>query len=149
MLGFPTANLNLNTKCIQSLVPYENGVYYGWGVIVPDYPNVVLPVVMSVGFNPHFKDEVLTAEVHFIHKFQQDFYGSVVKVAICGKLREQQGYNGLKELIEAIQEDCRTAVALLHGSDTLKSCQFLCSSVGESEGELPVFVQIPVPQCRL
>ncbi len=116
-LGFPTANIELSASVIRDLTPYLNGVFYGWGLVEaasvsdtahPDATtafDVPLPIMFSVGFNPHFKDTALTVEVYFDHKFSKDFYGSCVRVLCLGKLREQKAYTTLDNLMADIRND--------------------------------------------
>lgn len=140
-LGFPTANVGLTKEISERLMAFDNWVYYGWGLVEPTQESgqaELIPVVMSVGFNPHFKDKALTLEVHFLKKFEEDFYGSTVRVVSCGALREQASYSGLEALIEAIKQDCRVAHEKLALGDgqKVKSCTFLTNTLGE---EVPCF----------
>ena len=108
-LGFPTANVAMNDAVVAALTPMKNGVFCGFAAVETE-PLEVLPMVMSVGFNPHFKDQTLTAEVHFVHKFEKDFYVSVIRVAAIARLREQKQYDSLQGLIDDIRNDCRNGV---------------------------------------
>jgi riboflavin kinase len=115
MLGFPTANVYLDDATIARLAPMSNGVFYGWAAVEPDTA-AVYPMVLSVGFNPHFKDQHLTVEVHFMHKFtgdKADFYGASMRLVALGRLRDQKAYEGLESLIADINGDVRAATALL------------------------------------
>ena len=106
-LGFPTANIGLDPSTIDRLKAMENGVFLGWAQVEGKDP--VYPMVMSVGYNPHFKDQSLTVEVHFIHKFETDFYDSTVRLVSCDQLRMMSAFTTLEALIEMIKNDIREA----------------------------------------
>lgn len=104
-LGIPTANFSDD---MVSKIPgeMECGVYYGWAS-VNDGP--VSKMVMSVGWNPYYKNEKKSMEAHIMHKFDQDFYGAMLKVVVLGYLRPEKNFNSLEELVTAIQADIRNA----------------------------------------
>ena len=122
MLGFPTANVELDAATTKRLVGITNAVVYGWAVVedgeVPGASKAaahgVLPMVMSVGHNPHFKDRALTVEAHFIHKFDADFYGATIRVVSCGILRQMGAFTTLDALIQEINQDCTIATEKLN-----------------------------------
>jgi FAD synthase len=116
MLGFPTANMFLRDDTIESLQAMENGVFYGWGLVEPS--TEVIPIVLSVGHNPHFSDKEVSVEAYFVRKFDQDFYGATIRVLVLGKLREQQKYNSLEALIDAIKGDVNDGLAELDKLDS-------------------------------
>lgn len=70
---------------------------------------VQYPMVMSIGYNPFYKNTVRTAEVHVLHEFGQDFYGSLMAVGILGFIREEYDYVDVESLIGDIREDCEVA----------------------------------------
>jgi riboflavin kinase len=127
-LGFPTANMFLQRDTIEALAPYENGVFFGWGVV--ESVSTALPVVLSVGHNPHFADKALTVEVHFINKFESDFYGTTIRIIVAGKLREMKKYEGLEALIKDIEGDVR------NGLDNLTS-----NAAAADLAKHPIFVK--------
>lgn len=59
---------------------------------LPDDDGKVWPMVMSVGWNPYFKNEKITAEVHIMHPFAHDFYGHDMSVLILGYIRPELDY---------------------------------------------------------
>ncbi|CAD2216713.1 riboflavin kinase [Angomonas deanei] len=113
-LGFPTANIELDDATTAALQKYKNLVIFGWGCVEPSSPPASLspaecgpfPFAMSVGHNPQFKNKDLSAEVYFLHKFKEDFYGSYVRILCLGVLREQSAFTTLEELIQTIEKDC-------------------------------------------
>jgi riboflavin kinase len=66
-------------------------------------------MVMSIGYNPYYKNTVRSAEVHVLHKFAQDFYGVHMRLLILGFIREEKDYKSLDALIEDINFDCVVA----------------------------------------
>jgi riboflavin kinase len=62
-------------------------------------------MVMSIGYNPFYKNTVRSAEVHVLHKFEKDFYGSEMKVLLMGFIRPEYDYDSLEGLVEDIKED--------------------------------------------
>ncbi|WWC68403.1 uncharacterized protein I206_102329 [Kwoniella pini CBS 10737] len=70
----------------------------------------IWPMVMSVGWNPYFKNEKITAEVHIMHPFKADFYGHHMSVIILGYIRPELDYVSKEALIEDIQTDVKVAL---------------------------------------
>ncbi|XP_054927088.1 riboflavin kinase isoform X2 [Dermacentor andersoni] len=93
---------------LVSKIPAELdcGVYYGWAS-VNDGP--VNKMVMSVGWNPYYKNEKKSVETHIMHKFDQDFYGAMLKVVVLGYLRPEKNFGSLDELVSAIKADMQNA----------------------------------------
>ncbi|RUP23516.1 hypothetical protein BC936DRAFT_138995 [Jimgerdemannia flammicorona] len=109
-LGIPTANLS--NDALETLTrTLDIGVYYGWAQIGND--PTVYPMVMSLGWNPYYKNEKRSAEVHLIHTFSQDFYGECLRVLVLGYIRPEQNYPSLDALIEDINTDIECAKVCL------------------------------------
>lgn len=66
-------------------------------------------MVMSIGYNPFYKNTVRSAEVHVLHKFSQDFYDAHMRLLILGFIREEKDYKSLDALVEDINFDCDVA----------------------------------------
>jgi len=62
-------------------------------------------MVMSIGYNPFYKNTVRSAEVHVIQRFPSDFYGSEMAISILGFIRPEYDYVSVESLIEDIHED--------------------------------------------
>jgi len=58
----------------------------------PANDQVVLPMVMSLGSNPYYKNERMTAEIHIMHNFNADFYGYELKTLVLGYIRPEFDY---------------------------------------------------------
>ncbi|TKY88663.1 hypothetical protein EX895_002294 [Sporisorium graminicola] len=70
----------------------------------------VYPMVMSVGWNPFYKNTHKTAEVHILHKFASDFYGLEIRVVVLGYVRPEYNYDSMDALIEDIEMDKKVTV---------------------------------------
>ena len=111
-LGCPTANLDEKTV---SKVNIPTGVYWGLAQLVHGQGDAGLvedeirPMICSIGFNPHYGNQTKSLEVHILHKFDYDFYNSTVKVAICGRIRDELSFPSLQALIDAIESDKKFA----------------------------------------
>ncbi|KAK0191237.1 riboflavin kinase [Armillaria mellea] len=112
-LNCPTANLpDEAIEAISSVA--QPGVYYGYAQ-VPDAPsNEVWPMVMSLGWNPFYKNERLTAEIHVMHEYTADFYGMELRAVVLGYIRPELDFTTMEALIETIETDKRVA---LHSLD--------------------------------
>ena len=62
-------------------------------------------MVMSIGYNPFYKNTVRSAEVHVLHEFKKDFYGSDMAIRIEGFIRPEYDYVDVESLIEDIRTD--------------------------------------------
>ena len=127
-LGIPTANLPVDADGGSSsststpwIASVPSGVYFGWASLRlpashPDATKTSLerrwtlyPMVMSIGYNPFYKNTVRSAEVHVLHVFAADFYGVPMRLLITGFIRDEKDYAGLDALIADINFDCDVA----------------------------------------
>ncbi|KZT12924.1 riboflavin kinase [Laetiporus sulphureus 93-53] len=120
-LGCPTANLPDESIAPMSSVT-RTGVYYGYAqistekdgkTILPEEDSKVMPMVMSLGWNPFYKNERMTAEIHLMHDFCSDFYGHEMKAVVLGYIRPELDYTSREALIEDIEMDKRVALKSL------------------------------------
>lgn len=65
----------------------------------------IYPMVMSIGWNPFYQNEVRSVEVHIIHKFKEDFYNALMNLTILGFIRHEQNYDSLESLVTDIKTD--------------------------------------------
>ncbi|KIW01381.1 uncharacterized protein PV09_07149 [Verruconis gallopava] len=65
----------------------------------------VYPMVMSVGWNPYYKNTVRSVEIHIMHEFGRDFYGHHLNILILGFIRPEYDYVSVESLIEDIKTD--------------------------------------------
>ncbi|KAF9090961.1 riboflavin kinase [Mortierella sp. GBA35] len=80
-------------------------------------PATVCPMVMSLGWNPFYKNEKKSAEVHIMHNFHRDFYGDELRVVVLGYIRPELDYTTLEALIEDINIDIEVAHRSLERPD--------------------------------
>lgn len=97
-IGFPTANVALNDEYILPPV----GVY-AVRLKVKEY---WYPAVCNIGYKPTFEqdEKVLSIEVH-VFEFQEDIYDECVEVEWHIRIRAEQKFNGIAELVAQIQRD--------------------------------------------
>ncbi|KAI8959329.1 riboflavin kinase [Daldinia sp. FL1419] len=69
----------------------------------------IYPMVMSIGYNPFYKNSVRSAEVHVLREFGADFYDAPMRLLILGFVREERDYASLDALITDINIDCDVA----------------------------------------
>ncbi|KAI5923524.1 hypothetical protein F4810DRAFT_669179 [Camillea tinctor] len=132
-LGIPTANLPVDSSATPWIDSAKSGVYFGWASLklAPTHPDSspspssshpsnppstpapsgyqIHPMVMSIGYNPFYKNAVRSAEVHLLHRFASDFYGCPMRLLILGYVREELDYAGLEALVADINIDCEVA----------------------------------------
>lgn len=58
----------------------------------------VYPMVMSLGWNPYYRNEKQSAEVHIMHDFHRDFYGDELRIVVLGYIRPEFDYTTLGKL---------------------------------------------------
>lgn len=146
-LGFPTANLELNEAVVEKLSLFKETVLYGWGCVEADSQDSYstfsgpYPIAMSVGTNPHFQNQHISVEPHFIHKFSEDFYGQVVRILVLGVIRNSVAFTTIDKLIETIRNDVKKAEEMLNESIALtaKASDFLNPAIPLVKGEVPFF----------
>lgn len=134
-LGIPTANIPINDQ----LNGLDTGIYFGWCKLSKN-PNPcpkpverkdgqlvefnngselfadeleVLPMVMSIGWNPFYQNKEKAAEMHVMHKFRSNFYGSLVSYQVLGYIRPELNYTTKEALIEDINIDIKIALEAL------------------------------------
>jgi riboflavin kinase len=111
---------NLPDESIQAISSIARpGVYFGYGQVLPlkdDSASMpvqdaqVFPMVMSLGFNPFYKNKHLTAvshgylknctclelwslqEVHIMHEYPSDFYDHEMRAIVLGYIRPELDY---------------------------------------------------------
>lgn len=114
-LGIPTANL---PECVVDSLPenFNTGVYYGWVAL----NGTIYRMVASVGWNPFYKNEKKTFEVHILETFPNDFYGEELKVIVTGYIRQEKDFTSADELIKEIKNDIAIAEKELDKPNMLK-----------------------------
>ncbi|KAF9247111.1 riboflavin kinase [Melanogaster broomeanus] len=117
-LGCPTANLPDEAITHMASIA-KPGVYYGYAHLsltngqlseLRHEDLVVLPMVMSLGWNPFYKNERMTAEIHIMHEFKSDFYGYNMNALVLGYIRPELDYTSREALVDDIETDKRVAL---------------------------------------
>jgi riboflavin kinase/FMN adenylyltransferase len=104
-LGFPTANLD---PVIHQQIP-QIGIYAG---AVRTAPKSWWPAAISVGTRPQFYDDGdMLVEVH-IPGFDGDLYGTPLDVSFLARLRAEQTYSDVDELVTQIGRDVEQTVEI-------------------------------------
>ncbi len=103
-LGYPTANVNLNR--LQSAVMGIFAVRVtgrNWGP---------LDAVASVGTRPTFAGTKPLLEVH-VFDFDKDIYGEYIHVDFIARLRSEEKFDDVQELVEQMHRDSARAREIL------------------------------------
>ncbi|XP_017323656.1 riboflavin kinase [Ictalurus punctatus] len=133
-LGIPTANFP--ESVVDSLpADISTGIYYGWARV--DNGDIH-KMVMSIGWNPYYKNLKKSMETHLIHKFKEDFYGQMLSVVMVGYIRPERGFNSLDELITAIHSDIEEAKRMLDLPEhtKLKEDNFFRTSISTTTNQI-------------
>lgn len=104
-IGFPTANIQVNAS--EKLIPAK-GVY---AVRVP-YKNQYYKGMLNIGTRPTVDGQHQTIEVH-LFDFDKDIYGENLQIDFVAAIRQEQKFPNLTALQKQLQEDSKTAKALL------------------------------------
>jgi riboflavin kinase/FMN adenylyltransferase len=114
-LGFPTANI---APPMYSAIPAD-GVYAAWFTVLGHGPmtGTVVPgeryqAAVSVGTNPTFSGRTRTVEA-FVLDNTADLYGQHVALDFVARIRGQEKFGSVKDLIAAMDKDTERARALL------------------------------------
>jgi riboflavin kinase/FMN adenylyltransferase len=101
-IGFPTANLGVDSGLI---VP-GNGVYTAR--VVMDGNSFTS--VVNIGSKPTFHIEYPISIEAYIMNFSGNIYGKHLRLTLLNKIRDEQKFNGIEELVSQIKNDCDQAL---------------------------------------
>lgn len=119
-LGIPTANFDY--QVIDSLPDQlDCGIYYGFAK-VSGFPAcsdnaAVHKAVLSIGWNPYYKNDKKSVETHVLHDFGGDFYGRQLRLVVLGRIRPERDFLSLDELIAEIRNDISIAGSTLESNE--------------------------------
>jgi riboflavin kinase/FMN adenylyltransferase len=105
LLGFPTANINLQDE----LCP-KTGVY----AVTVEHEEQIYAGVANIGYSPTFDDHLFTVEVHILD-FNKDIYSDPIRVNFIRRLRDEIKFNGIDALAAQIRKDVAHARDILTG----------------------------------
>lgn len=103
-IGFPTANIAVWE---QQVIP-ANGVYASW--VWLDSERYM--AATNVGVRPTFDGLTLTVEPYILD-FNREIYGETLRVSFEKRLRGEQKFNGIGELVAQIGADAEASRAYL------------------------------------
>jgi riboflavin kinase/FMN adenylyltransferase len=104
-LGFPTANLDIDT---EQALPAE-GVYATWTYI----DNKACQSVTNIGYRPTFGDSDRTVEVYLLD-YHSDLYEHELKIDIVERLRGEKKFNTVEELKKQLTKDVEQGRTILN-----------------------------------
>jgi len=105
-LGFPTANLKLNSE--WKLIP-KRGVY----AVRVEMEGQSYDGMLNIGVNPTFGTEGReTLEAHLLN-FDSDIYGAEMVVTFIDRLRDEAKFESADELVQQIERDKQQAILRL------------------------------------
>ena len=104
-LGFPTLNLAVANH-LHHRKPATTGIFTAQVLGLSDKP---LPAVASLGVRPTVEDEGrVLLETHILD-YQKDVYGKIITVELLEKIRDEEKYDDLDTLTNAIAQDAKHA----------------------------------------
>lgn len=97
-IGFPTANILPEDSC--KLIP-ANGVY----AVRVRWKSQAYKGMMNIGVRPTINNgDRISIEVHILD-FSEDIYKETLEIDFIRKIRDEQEFRGVNELIEQLQKD--------------------------------------------
>jgi len=107
-LGFPTANVP--TDGLSAVA--RDGVYAGW-LRRLDGDDELQPAAVSVGTNPTFHGVQHRVEAYVLDRTDLELYGVEVEVSFVGRLRGQETYDSVDDLVAQMHLDVAAARRIL------------------------------------
>ena len=108
-LGYPTANMELDERL--KLIP-ENGVY----AVKVKIASRSLKGMMSIGFNPTVEEGNTKRHLEVnIFDFDEEVYGSDIRVELIKRIRNELKFDGLDELKDQMASDKLVTMEILEG----------------------------------
>ncbi len=105
-LGFPTANIQLNTP--HKLLP-KQGVY----VVKSMIDNQPVFGMMNLGLRPTIDGTKQIMEVHFFD-FDKDLYGQTIPIYFIKRLRDEQKFPNLEALQNQLKKDAEASLEIIN-----------------------------------
>ncbi|QNF35008.1 bifunctional riboflavin kinase/FAD synthetase [Adhaeribacter swui] len=104
-LGYPTANLSISNS--HKLIP-KLGIY----VVQVKIKDQLFGGMLSIGINPTVGGTTRTVEVN-IFNFSGDLYNQEITLLFMDRIRDEEKFKNLEELIAQMHQDKITALAVL------------------------------------
>ncbi|CRH00768.1 riboflavin kinase / FAD synthase family protein, putative [Plasmodium relictum] len=106
-LNLPTANISNSNLTSADIMP---GIYFGLSKL----KNKIYKTVISIGYNPYFKNKHMTIEAFLYFKTNGFFYQENIHLMIMGIIRSESNFSYFSHLVHAIQFDCELARIILN-----------------------------------
>ncbi len=106
-IGFPTANINLDTNTRPA-----NGVYAIQAGIDRGPDTVWHDGVANLGYRPTFDGDKCVLEAH-LFDFNEDIYGAHLRVALVEFIRPEEKFDGIEALAAQIKRDSAKSKEIL------------------------------------
>ena len=103
LLGFPTANINL-----QDELSPKQGIY----AVTVEHDGRLYKGVANIGYSPTFEDHIFTVEVHILD-FKNNIYGDAIRVNFIKRLRDEIKFESIEALAAQIHLDIENARLIL------------------------------------
>lgn len=102
-IGFPTANIQIPQRTALPAVGSYAALAYIEG------SKIGLPAMVNIGYRPTFEGTEkasghLTVEAHIIGE-EEDLYNKNLRLEFIGRLRDEQKFGSVSELIEQLKKD--------------------------------------------
>lgn len=105
-IGYPTANVQIGDN--DKLIP-KIGVYF----VIAMVNNRNYFGMMNIGTNPTVTDDLsLKLEVN-IFDFNEDIYNKCIKIKFVKRIRDEEKFNNLNELIQQLHLDKQSSLKLI------------------------------------
>jgi riboflavin kinase/FMN adenylyltransferase len=105
-LGFPTANISIDNE--DKLIPAK-GIYAGECIVEGEKHYGLL----SLGSRPTFHKDGEIIPEFYIFDFDRDIYDKVMQVNLVEKIRDEEKFNSVEELITRMKKDEETGKEIL------------------------------------
>ncbi|KAH8857961.1 Riboflavin kinase isoform 4 [Schistosoma japonicum] len=94
---FPAYIANLEEFIVDQIPDsVKNGIYFGWAKL---NNTPVYKMVMSIGWNPYFKNAKRSMEVHILHHFEENFYGDTIKLIAVKFSRPELDFPSISKFV--------------------------------------------------
>ncbi|HHP7234644.1 MAG TPA: bifunctional riboflavin kinase/FAD synthetase [Desulfobacterales bacterium] len=103
LLGFPTANINLQDELCPG-----SGIY----AVTVERNDRIYDGVANIGYSPTFDDHLFTIEVHILD-FDETIYGEKIRINFIQRIRDEKKFAGVTELSDQIRRDVEAARRIL------------------------------------
>jgi riboflavin kinase/FMN adenylyltransferase len=103
LLGFPTANINLQDELCPG-----SGIY----AVTVERNHRIYDGVANIGYSPTFDDNLFTIEVHILD-FDENIYGEKIRINFIQRIRDEKKFAGVTELSDQIRKDVEAARRIL------------------------------------